>query len=292
MALLKQKMRYRGVFSKYLCKKEIVIAESLNERCGDMIRYIEAIENNVNIGNYYNYWNNVEYEKEKVFNVHSIDECEKIIQYEKDDGIYFDLEYLASKYLSKSDRGISLASGVCWEGGLLFNEIGLKRMDFLDFSKHRIFGLAPIMLKFFDVSDDLDIKLIHADYYHVPSNNHNYDFVLLSEALMMAEYPKDLLLEVARILKADGICMIIGEPKTTEIFVKQQMEKISSRRGAGKSISVFEQRESLAFDISGANWYEYCTYEKMFCSTGFEVMESGGNDGKFWWFLLKRMEKI
>lgn len=84
--------------------------------------------------------------------------------------------------------------------------------------------IAPYVIQNSGFSKFCDISLLRSSYYNVPRNYSLYDFIIMCEALMMAEYPDKLLKEVKRIIKNDGVLFVVGEPRVN----------ISLRGGYGK----------------------------------------------------------
>lgn len=245
---------------------------------------------------FYAYWNDCELEKTKAWYV---TEDNKEIQWRaaidnaKKMGLYDDERALLSN-VPKNGKGISLASGTCWDAGIIFEICRPECMDFLDFSTHRIFQIAPLMLEAFHVDGKAEINLIHGDYYHVNSQDSMYDFVTMSMSLMMAEYPDRLLGEVSRISRRGGAIVITGEPKLSK---KGEMKatlrvlyRIFMSRIQGKEdilLQPWMQRKSFGCDISGANCYTLSGYKKMFRKAGLKLKKICDSNDMFWGFYLE-----
>lgn len=153
----------------------------------------------------YEYWNDEAIEKKKQMYWCESAECEKIYDNVNNLGIYDDLKSLLEKVPTEANV-ISLGAGVCWEAKLLIAH-GIKELDFLDFSEHRIMKIAPHVLEYLDCSEECKVRLILGSYYNVRVPANTYNGVVLSEALMMAEKPDELLKECNRILCGGGICL-------------------------------------------------------------------------------------
>lgn len=166
---------------------------------------------------------------------------------------------------------ISLAAGVCWEAKLLI-EHGIKEMDFLDFSEHRIMKIAPYVLEYLQCPEECNIRLIWGSYYEVRMPDCYYDCVILSEALMMAEDPNKLLKECYRLLKGGGYILIVGEPK-----MKRNKYREINRMVRG----IFGMKVNFATDISGAHKYYLSEYRKLFKKTGFSLNFVGEDNKEF-----------
>lgn len=224
----------------------------------------------------YEYWNDETIEKEKQLYWCDSAECDKIYNNVSNLGIYDDLKCLLESVPTDA-KVISLGAGVCWEAKLLISH-GIKELDFLDFSEHRIMKTAPYVLEYLKCPKECNVRLILGSYYdvHVPANT--YDGVVLSEALMMAEKPYELLKECYRILCGEGQLLIVGEPRLEMSIYKKLGRFIKKKLGIYIS----------KLDESGAHNYLLDEYKKSFRKTGFRIKSIGKNNNKFWYFLLEK----
>lgn len=94
------------------------------------------------------YWNNFEEEKNKIFNVHD----GNFIKLEQDSNlinIYRHLKEISTEENIDWNKKqvLSLASGTCWLEARFLNDKNINRFTAVDFSKHRIHGLAPKIIE-------------------------------------------------------------------------------------------------------------------------------------------------
>ena len=224
----------------------------------------------------YEYWNDEAIEKEKKVYWCDSAECEKIYDNVSNLGIYDDLKRLLEN-VPIGIKVISLAAGICWEAKLLISH-GIKELDFLDFSEHRIMKTAPYVLEYLNCPKECNVRLILGSYYNVRVPANTYNGVVLSEALMMAEKPDELLKECNRILCGGGQLLIVGEPKL-EMKVYKKLERFIK-----KKLGIYNN----APDKSGAHKYLLYEYKKSFRKTGFRIKSIGKDNKKFWYFLLEK----
>ena len=263
------------------------------------IQFIDHFdEESRHLPRYYQFWNDEQAEKKKkmwVDDENYEEQCTRIIEMQKQKGLYRDTEEVVH-YIPTGGVGISLAAGSCWDAAVVVKKARPKKMYFLDFSEHRIFKNAPIMLKNYLHLDEIcDITLIHGDYYNTKLDGGVLDFASMSMALMMAEYPERLLAEVRRLLKPKGIAIIMGEPRfSSEIVIKSVIkmhlimlqEKLKGGEQSEK-VTNYKKRHALNTDSGGANAYAMGTYKKMFRKSGFRILEIKKGNPQFWGFVLQ-----
>ncbi len=156
----------------------------------------------------FSYWNDESKERGKIFdevNFHRLETDEHL------NNIYSDvIVALESKGINLQGKSLlSLASGTCWlESRLL--KLESFELKAVDFSRHRIHDLAPKTLEYFDLGTE-DISLVHGDILSLELSNNTQDIVLLSQAFHHTNQPIQLLGEIKRVLKDNGVVIIVGE---------------------------------------------------------------------------------
>ena len=247
---------------------------------------------------YYRYWNDYDLEKKKAWFVTADrinEQGRKAVLNAKSMGLYDDAVQMIP-FIPPGGEGISLGCGTCWDAGLIINSLRPKRMTFLDYSRHRVLQMAPLMMKFFNVDDVTNIQLIHGTYYQVPTDDDSFDFITMSMALMMAQKPETLVRECYRILKNGGKVLIIGEPRTKSFTaLKVTLRKkvdwarcLLCKRAPDEQLKAYMERKSLSVDESGANHYALDTYKTWFRAVGFSVKKISKENPRFWSFLLEK----
>jgi ubiquinone/menaquinone biosynthesis C-methylase UbiE len=239
----------------------------------------------------FDYWNNEEEEKAKEFDIRNGD-FEKLERYLFESHLSVDLEraieYSGIK-LKNNIVGTELAGGVCWTAPILFKNVAIQRMDYLDYSQHRIGKIAPLILNHYNIPDE-KVRLYRGSFYETGFGDKEYDFVLLSQALHHAEYIGDLLIEINRILKDDGVVIIIGEPRVHLYdFIKYRIYLLYLQlfHPDTEPVRLYKENYCLYHDkILGDRNYYILGYKKIFKRYGFSTYMTLGNNE--YTFLLKK----
>ena len=165
---------------------------------------------------YANYWNDEEIEKRK--SNHILDS--EFAYFEETllkGGLPYDLKKCIDYLKNYQNRrlegiGMDLAAGYLWAAHYLFKLGNIDQLLCVEYSQHRLFQVGPKLLEYYQIPID-KITLIFGSFYNLHVEDNSLDFVLLSQALHHADNPLALLKEVYRVLKPNGILIIIGEHK-------------------------------------------------------------------------------
>lgn len=252
---------------------------------------------NENIGenaNHHKYWNDLGIEQKKSYYIdrdNYEEQCRGALNYAKQTGVYDDIA-VGLRWLPSASKGISLASGICWEAGLLYDIIRPLSMNFVDYSKHRIHDMAPLVIRYFGL-EDKDITLTVGDYYCIECPDGEYDFATMTMSLMMADYPYRLMGEVNRILKPGGKVLITGEPRRSGMFFTFRMGSMLLRVIGAKILRIESDKAEYYIvhkdfkpDESGAHVHSMIFYWKLFRRNGFKIKKIGFTNPRFWSFVL------
>lgn len=156
------------------------------------------------------YWNDRLAERAKVFDVtdgnfNKLEENKHLNQVFKQaqelivaEGISFD-----------SSAILSLACGTCWLEGRLLSGKNVSLIA-LDFSQHRIHEIAPKTLAWYEMNPD-QVTLVHGSMLDLKIHDGTQDIILLSQAFHHTNEPIALLREIRRVLKDEGVIIIVGE---------------------------------------------------------------------------------
>ena len=165
---------------------------------------------------YSEYWNNEEQEKSKEWYI--LDgNFSKMEHYLLKVGLPQDLERcvdilkLEFKHGLKG-TGIDLGAGNLWATPYLLALGEIDKLYSLEYSKHRLLKLGPRVLEHYNVPKE-KMVLILGSFYDLHIDDNSLDFVFLSEAFHHADRPDCLLAEIRRVLKPNGVVIIIGEHK-------------------------------------------------------------------------------
>ena len=216
----------------------------------------------------YDYWNDEQEELPKEWDIRD-GNFDKLEEYLNTSGLNDDLLLAVNKsglYQRKGLSGIELGGGVCWTAYEIFSKLDMKEMFYLDFSYHRVCKIAPLILEHYKIPEN-KISLIRGSFYETGLPDSSMDFVLLSQAFHHAYEPDRLLQEVIRILKADGVVLIIGEPKTS-LTLRSCAYIIKKTLLDRKKIVCLGVDEKL-----GDHIYPLSSYKRMFKKNHFKYMK-------------------
>lgn len=205
---------------------------------------------NEDMPKYAEYWNNENEEKKKSWYI--VDgNFEKMEQYLKECQLPYDL-LLFSSYMRGT--GIDLAAGNLWAASYITPIV--DKLYCLEYSKHRLLKLGPLVLKHYNVPVD-KISLIYGSFYDLHIADNSLDFVFMSQSFHHADNPDKLLSEIYRVLKPDGVVIIIGE------------HKVQWLKEAIKMIIGWENKVNEL----GDRHYTYNQYRYIFERNNFEILE-------------------
>jgi len=158
------------------------------------------------------YWNDESVEKGKVFDISGGDFSRLQTAIEMK-GILPQVEYFCN-FLPEGGlvgKGISLGAGVCWlETEILKKNLAVAELTCLEFSRHRIFTLAPQLLAHEGIAPNRVILCL-GSFYDLKIQDKSLDFVILCQAFHHAAEPSKLIIEILRVLKPGGFVLIVGE---------------------------------------------------------------------------------
>ena len=163
---------------------------------------------------YSDYWNNEEKEKSKEWYILDGD-FSKMENYLQKTGLLKDLmqcvECLKVDFkFELHGQGIDLAAGNLWAVPYLFDLGKIDKLYCLEFSRHRLLKIGPKVLDHYSVPQE-KIVLVLGSFYDLHIKDNSLDFVFLSQAFHHADKPDKLLSEIHRVLKPNGVVIIIGE---------------------------------------------------------------------------------
>ncbi|HXQ24446.1 MAG TPA: class I SAM-dependent methyltransferase, partial [Candidatus Acidoferrales bacterium] len=163
---------------------------------------------------YSEYWNDEQNEQDKAWNILDGD-FTKMESYLAQIGLVEDLRECLDACRARRGSGlggvgIDLAAGNLWAAPHLLGSGDIEKLYCLEFSKHRLLKLGPKVLEHYQVPND-KVVLVYGSFYDLHLADGSVDFALLSAAFHHAEDPNRLLSEIRRVLKPDGVLMVIGE---------------------------------------------------------------------------------
>ena len=253
---------------------------------------------------YSEYWNDEEQEKSKEWYI--LDgNFSKMEHYLLEVGLPQDLERcvdilkLEFNYGLKG-TGIDLGAGNLWATPYLLALGEIDKLYCLEYSKHRLLKLGPKVLEHYNVSKE-KVVLVLGSFYDLHIDDDSLDFVFLSEAFHHADRPDCLLAEIRRVLKPNGVAIIIGEHTVNterayrnhviklliSVFVPNNVQqRIFGRtfhinRLIPKSSDLFPTNPIL-----GDHKYTEKEYRKMFSKYGFKIKHIKHRSSQFQSYIL------
>jgi ubiquinone/menaquinone biosynthesis C-methylase UbiE len=215
------------------------------------------------------YWNNISEEIKKEWWIKEGD-YEKLWVYLKTTKLYDDY-YAAETRLKKlfHEKKIvvaDLAAGIGWTSALLSKLDIVKEVNCVEISKHRIELLCQSAVDMFNGQANKLNRYI-GSFYSTKFADDSIDIVFMSQAFHHADKPFYLLQEVSRILKKNGVAIIIGE------------HYIDTRLIIRRFLSVFVKQRRLLTNfhtlfpsdpVSGDHYYRVSDYFFLATALGFD----------------------
>ena len=181
----------------------------------------------------------------------------------------------AENIVFKTKQVLSLAAGTCWLEGRFFNDKDIKHLVAIDFSKHRIHDLASLTIKHYKLTEKVD--LVYGSILDLKVKDQSQDIVLLSQAFHHINEPIRLLSEIKRVLKPNGVVVIVGEHyynwKIKLIGVAKHFAKYLLNYKKYRDVRSFVPSYQALFPPcyeKGDIHYSKLEYHHMFVGTGFE----------------------
>lgn len=239
---------------------------------------------------YSQYWNDEHVEKSKEVLDISNGDFKRMEEFLDDIGLVGQLQDLIDFLKQNSDRelsgcGIDLAAGTLWAAPQLLENKRVEKVFCVEMSIHRLLKLGPQLLKHYGIPGD-KVVLCLGDFNNLQLPEASLDFALLSAALHHADNPEHLLAEVHRVLKPDGVVLVVGEtliPSPLVAYARRLVKKVLSflpprlqLRAFGKKLSigrVFVPKHELypPDPVLGDHFYFTDEYERLFQSAGFKA---------------------
>jgi SAM-dependent methyltransferase len=160
------------------------------------------------------YWNDLQFEREKVWFVTG-DDYSRMEDYLHSSGMLEDLDTILKLVLRITGhglhgKGIDLAAGNCWAVPPLLAEPAVQHVYALKFSEHRLMQMGLSLLRHYQIQP-ASVTPVLGTFYDLKLADRSIAFALLSAALHHADHPERLLSEVGRVLEPGGLILVIGE---------------------------------------------------------------------------------
>lgn len=255
---------------------------------------------------YSEYWNDEEKEQKKEWYILN-GNFKKMEQYLKSTGLPKNLktclEVLKTDFKRKlGGLGIDLGAGNLWAARYLFDLCDVDKLYCLEFSKHRLLKLGPAVLDHYDIPHH-KVVLALGSFYELKLDDKSMDFVFMSQSFHHAEDPNRLLLEIHRVLKPEGIVIIIGEHNVNyykeqakhvlkyliSVFMPEKIQKKIFNKTYKIEKMIATADELFSPDsITGDHYYSIDEYRSMFSKYGFRIRIVRNLGAKFQSFILVR----
>jgi len=229
-----------------------------------------------------NYWNNISEEKKKVWWIKE-GGYEKLWAYLKSSKLYDD-HCAAEKKIKSLFKGkkivvADLAAGIGWTSAMLSKLDIVEEVNCVEISKHRIDLLCHSAVDMFSGKADKLNRYI-GSFYSTKFADDSIDVAFMSQAFHHADKPFFLLKEVNRVLKKNGVALIIGEPY---IDIKRIIKRfLSVLVKEGKLVTNFHDLFQPDPEL-GDHYYRVSDYVFLAASLGFscEVERLPSGDAMF-----------
>lgn len=124
------------------------------------------------------------------------------------------VELLRTRGLGLRGIGLDLAAGPLWAVPILFRLGEIEHLTCVEISKHRLLRIGPLVLDHYGAPKDR-VTLAYGSFYDLRVPKDSADFALLNQAFHHAAEPMRLLAEMRRVLRPDGVVLMVGEHRRT-----------------------------------------------------------------------------
>ena len=260
-------------------------AQTAGEADGYPVEYWVQPEELASVA-YAGYWNDEEVEKVKRWDVagRGFAELDRHLQ---ETGLLRQLSdcVAVAARLGRPFRGVGadLACGVLWAAPALL-EAGAEKVYGVEYSSHRLLKIGPLVLRRHSVPSG-KVTLCLGSFYELKLQDRSLDFVLMAEAFHHADDPERLLREIRRVLRPEGVVLLVGEHivgPAAYLYAKNAAKFVASRlvpegvqrRLLGHTIVAPRLLPSLEEllrpdPVAGDHYYLAAQYAAMFSRQGF-----------------------
>jgi ubiquinone/menaquinone biosynthesis C-methylase UbiE len=223
------------------------------------------------------YWNNSDAEKQKIWGQwnENFDILEKKFL---EKGLLDQLvvEIKKSEMDLNGKTLLSLGAGICiLEAQLVEKYSQIEKILCLEFSKHRVFDIAPHIFKNYKIPTE-KVELLFGSFLETGVKNETIDFIILSQSFHHAFQPGELLKEIFRVLKPNGKVFILGEHYFSPLSIVLRLIKhfpkyiLNHKEYRERSGVIPSWRGIFPIDNKkGDHHYNLKQYSQMFIENGF-----------------------
>ena len=231
------------------------------------------------------FWNDVEQEKQKAWWIldGKSDACLEHLRSTK----LLDEFFKAEEVLLGTQKKMvvaDLAAGIGWSSALLSKLDGVEHVHAVEISRHRLGPLFEECVKLFAGNEE-KISRYLGSFYDLKFESESIDVIFAVQAFHHADRPLDLLAECSRVVKSDGLIILLGEPPVTyKKIVRRFLSSLIKNRQL-----IFSYRKLFPPDEkTGDHYYRYSDYQSMFQRCGFQLRYVLVDSGTNIWVASKR----
>ena len=246
-----------------------------------MTIHIEHIKDFKNNGDdkIFNYWNDTDIEKSKIFNVSEIgfDNLENSRKYNTYLDHINDFTF-KHKINFENSKILSIASGICYIESKFLQNKNFSKLFCIDYSEHRIHNLAPLVIKKYNL-DKKEIFLTYGDFDKFKVST-KFDIVIMCQAFHHFANPDILLKKIKNMTNSRTKIFVIAEPyfdifdnlkRIIKHFVKYS---INYKRYFNKNNFIPSRKTLYPSDpIKGDNHFSKKQYVDLFNKYGFKILD-------------------
>jgi SAM-dependent methyltransferase len=195
-----------------------------------------------------------------------------------------------------SGVGLDLAAGTLWAARHLLAAGPVERLYCVEYSEHRLLKLGPAVLEHYGTAPE-SVVLALGSFYELQLADASVDFAFMSQALHHADEPERLLAELARVLRPDGVVIVIGEHLVTgRMQAMQALRKAAARLPARAQRRLFGRELEVTAcglapepdRVAGDHFHTPRQYRRLFRSRGFRHRRVRRPGAQFQGFVLWR----
>ena len=252
---------------------------------------------------YAGYWNDAEAERDKPWWILDGD-FQKLEHYLDEVGLRQDLQQALTLVEELTGRplrghGIDLAAGTLWAAPLVLASGPVERLYCLEFSRHRLLEIGPRVLDHYGVPTDR-VVLVYGSFYDLDLPDDSLDFALMVQAFHHADRPEALLAELRRVLKPEGVAIVVGEHRLRPRHYLVHAAKVAlsflpggvQERVLQRRIEVRRTLRPTAAELEppdpvlGDHAYSRADYQRFFAESGFRARRFRRRGGEYQGFVL------
>lgn len=122
-----------------------------------------------------------------------------------------------SKYIKEDSKVLDLAGGTGWLSAYLSKNSDVKSITLVDLSKQYLSVNLPVSVELLN-GDLSKIHTIEGFFTPLLLEDEQFDLIVVSSSLHHAENLEEVLIDLHRVLKTDGYCLILNETPVSQLL--------------------------------------------------------------------------